>query len=131
MVGKEKNAAHEEVEVERMEEPAQRPYYSPLVDIYEQNDALVLVIDMPGVGADGVEVTCENGVLTINGRINVPSAAGANLLYEEYVPGDYHRCFRLSGDVDVENIAAKMSGGVLRLTLPKTERVRRRHIEVK
>ena len=101
------------------------------MDIYEQGDDLVLVIDMPGVGADGVEVTCENGVLTINGRIDVPSAAAASPLYEEYVPGDYHRCFRFSNDVDVENIAAKMSGGVLRLTLPKTERVRRRRIEVK
>ena len=131
MTDSDKKSTHEEVEVERMEEPAERPYYSPLVDIYEEDDELVLVTDMPGVSADGVEVTCENGMLTLNGRIDVDPAGEATPLHQEYVPGDYHRCFRLSEDIDVEKIKAKMSAGVLTLRLPKSARVRKRRIEVK
>ena len=131
MTKKKGNGAHEEVAVERMEEPAERPYYSPLVDIYEEDDELVLVTDIPGVSAAGLEVTCENGVLTLNGHIESSPAAGGTLLHQEYIPGDYHRCFRLSDDIDVEKIKAKVSAGVLTLRLPKYERVRKRRIEVK
>jgi HSP20 family molecular chaperone IbpA len=125
------NEAHEEVRVERMEGSAERPYYSPLVDIYEEDDVLFLVTDMPGVGAAGVEVTCQDGVLTLNGRIEPRTTPGTQLLYEEYVPGDYHRCFRVSDDVDLDRISAKISNGVLTVTMPKSERVRKRRIQVK
>ncbi len=123
--------AHEEVQVERMQEPAERPYYSPLVDIYEEDDALVLVTDMPGVDAEGVEVTCDNGVLTLNGRPKNELAGQAEVIYQEYIPGDYHRCFRISEDIDVEKITARVANGVLTVKLPKAARVRRRRIEVK
>ena len=122
---------HEEVKVERMEEPTQRPYYSPLVDIYEEDDKLVLVADMPGVSADGLEVTFEDGVLTLNGRSEGQRLTGVHQLYQEYVPGDYHRCFRIGEEIDVDGITAKMREGVLTVTLPKSERARRRRIEVK
>ena len=131
MTRKKGNSAHEEVDVERMEEPAERPYYSPLVDIYEEGDELILVTDIPGVSAAGLEVTCENGVLTLNGHIESDTTAGGTPLHQEYVPGDYHRCFRLSDDIDAEKIKAKVSAGVLTLRLPKSERVRKRRIEVK
>ena len=128
MTDRDKNEAHEEVEVERMEEAGERPYYSPLVDIYEEDDELVLVTDMPGVNAGGVEVTCENGMLTLNGHTETPPTGEGTVLHQEYVPGDYHRCFRLSEDIDVEKIRAKMSAGVLTLRLPKAARVRKRRI---
>lgn len=125
------NEVHKEVHAERMEEPAERPYYSPLVDIYEEDDSLVLVSDMPGVNASGVEVTCEDGVLTLNGHVEARRRPGTQMLYEEYVPGDYHRCFSIGEDIDVDGIAAKISNGVLTVTLPKSARVRKRRIEVK
>ena len=125
------NKAHKEVRVERMEEPAERPYYRPLVDIYEEDDSIVLVCDMPGVNASGVEVTCENGVLTLNGHVEARRRPGTQMLYEEYVPGDYHRCFSIGEDIDTDKISAKISNGVLTVTLPKSARVRKRRIEVK
>ena len=131
MKDKKGNEVHEEVKVERMLEPTERPYYSPLVDIYEEGDALVLVTDMPGVSAKGIEVTCEDGVLTLNGKTEEMKLAGMEPIYEEYVPGDYHRCFRLSEDVDVDRITAKIASGVLTVTLPKAARARKRRIEVK
>jgi HSP20 family protein len=58
-------------------------------------------------------------------------ADNVHLLYQEYVPGDCHRCFRIREDVDVDAIKAKMSNGVLTVTLPKARHVRKKRIEVK
>ena len=131
MTEEKQGETHEEVQVERMQEGSQRPYYSPLVDIYEEDEVLTLVADMPGVDTEGIELTCENGILTINGRPGPEPVPDGEVIYREYVPGDYHRCFRISDDIDVERIGAKMSNGVLTVTLPKAARVRKRHIEVK
>jgi HSP20 family protein len=131
MTDENKTPEHEEVHVERMEEPTEHPYYRPMVDIYEEDDALVLVTDMPGVTAAGVEVTCEDGVLSLNGRPELDLSPQAEVIYREYVPGDYHRCFRISEDIDVENISAKVARGVLTVTLPKAQRIRKHRIEVK
>lgn len=131
MTDKTGNEIHEDLHVERMEEPVERPYYTPLVDIYQEDNSLVLVTDMPGVAGPGIEVTCENGVLTLNGHVEITAHPGTQVLYEEYVPGDYHRCFRISEDIDVDRISARIANGVLTVTLPKSERVRKRRIQVK
>lgn len=123
-------ATGQEVEVERMAE-GEHPYYSPLVDIYESGDELVLAADMPGVSSANAEVTFENGVLTLNGRITAGGVGDANRLYQEYIPGDYHRCFTVGQDIDASRITANMRDGVLRVKLPKAERAHSRRITVK
>ena len=93
--------------------------YTPAVDIYETNEAIVLVADMPGVDESSVDVTLEKNVLTIYGRVQPWQFEGHSLRYAEYGIGDYQRSFTISNQIDWEHIEGSVSNGVLRLTLPK------------
>lgn len=104
-------------------------YIIPPVDIYETNEALVVMADLPGVEKDQVDIKVENGLLTIQGRPNVSSEGTA--IYSEFALYNHFRQFQLSEAVDQENISATLRNGVLMVKLPKAERVKPRQIEVK
>jgi HSP20 family protein len=106
-------------------------YYLPDVDICEFPDHLELAADMPGVGDKDVQVTLENGVLTIEGRVDTAMYDGLSPLYTEYNVGNYFRQFSLHESIDGAGIKATMRNGVLELILPKVEAARPRKIEVK
>ena len=72
----------------------------------------------------------ENGELTIHGQV-CPRYENVNLVYGEYTIGDFHRTFAIGEAIDAEKISAEMSGGVLTLHLPKSEKVKPRRIAVK
>jgi len=93
--------------------------YTPAVDIYETNEAIVLVAGMSGVDESSVDVTLEKNVLTIYGRVQPWQYEGHSLRYAEYGIGDYQRSFTISNQIDWEHIEGSVSNGVLRLTLPK------------
>ena len=112
------------------ERTRERPLYAPRVDIVESEDALEVLADMPGVTPESVEVTLEQGVLSVRGRADVPVPAGLAPLYLEYEPGDYARRFTLSDAVDPGGIEAQVRGGVLRLRLPKAGPAKPQRIEV-
>ncbi|WP_306120883.1 MULTISPECIES: Hsp20/alpha crystallin family protein [unclassified Roseitalea] len=119
-------------EVERLNgENARRPIYRPATDIFETDDHVVLVADMPGVGPDDVEVTLERRVLTIRGYAHPPAPEGYRQVYGEYGTGDYERVFTLTDDIDQDDIRATTGHGVLRLELPKAASAKPRRIEVK
>ncbi len=105
-------------------------FVAPAVDIYEEDDGLVIVADMPGVPKDGVSAAVEAGVLTIEGRVPRPSDAETTL-YSEYEPADFRRSFTLGESIDPAGISATLRNGVLTLRLPKAETARTRKIEVK
>ncbi len=107
-----------------------RQVYIPATDIYERDDAVVLVADMPGVSESGVEVHLENDVLTLRGRVETAREEGLDELYSEYGDGEYERVFTLSNDIDRNKIQARIKHGVLRVVLPKAEQVRPRRITV-
>ena len=73
----------------------------------------------------------EDNVLNLHARIAPHMPADARLIHEEFRPGDYHRSFILSDEVDRERITAELKNGVLRVLLPKAERARTRRIEIK
>lgn len=98
-----------------------RVAFVPRVDIYESNDAITLVADMPGVDERAVDITLERSVLTINGFVEPDFPENYSLAYAEYRVGDYERSFKLSDEIDQENIAASLKNGVLRLHLPKAQ----------
>lgn len=106
------------------------PIAVPRSDIYETPNAVVLVMDMPGVEAGNVEVTVEQDVLTVLGRSTVTHPAGFNLGYREYLATDFRREFRLSEEVDRDQITAQVKDGVLTLSLPKVEQAKPRKISV-
>ena len=102
--------------------------YLPATDIYEREDAIVLVADMPGVAEQDVDIHVENHVLTIKGTPAVTQQG--DVLYAEFRPGRFERAFTLSNDIDSEGIKARMKNGVLTVDLPKSAKARARKIEV-
>ncbi|MEN6637320.1 MAG: Hsp20/alpha crystallin family protein [Clostridiaceae bacterium] len=100
----------------------------PAVDIFEVSDGLGVVVDMPGVKKEDVDIRVENDILTITGKAH--SELPGDSLYTEYGLGSYFRQFQLSEHVDQENIRAEMKHGVLTLRLPKAEKAKPRKISV-
>jgi HSP20 family protein len=108
-----------------------RPVYLPPADIYETKDSIVVLAEMPGVAADGVDISLERRVLTIRGRSAANDHSGYQRVYNEYADGDYERVFTLSENIDRDRIEATLRDGVLQLVLPKAEAAKPRKIELK
>jgi HSP20 family molecular chaperone IbpA len=105
--------------------------FMPEADIYETEDALTVILEMPGVEKGNVDVRVENDVLSVEGRLDLSKYQGLLPLYTEYNVGHYGRSFQLSNKVDQGNITAVMKDGVLSLTLPKAEQAKPRKIDVR
>jgi HSP20 family protein len=112
--------------VQRVEE---QEWFSPEVNIFETNDGYVLEGEMSGVNKQGLEITLEGNTLTIVGRRN-EAEFGANPVYRESREGDFRRVFELDPAIDASKISAKMEQGILKLHLPKAEKVKPRKIQV-
>ena len=123
-------AVRMEGQAEKHATRAPRPLVPP-VDVYENEHGITLLADMPGVTKDGLDVEVEKNVLTIKGTIADMVPRDIRPLYAEFGAKEYERAFTLGPDVDLGRIEARMSGGVLRLFIPKAEEVRPRKIEVK
>ena len=106
-----------------------RQYISPAVDIYESEEALTLMADMPGVGKEQLEIDVDQGVLTLSARID--QEVKEKSLYQEFRPSGYYRQFRLLEEFDVTKADAQIKNGVLTLRLPKSEAAKPRKIAVK
>jgi HSP20 family molecular chaperone IbpA len=112
--------------------PAQMPVeYTPLIDIHEGPDGLVLEADLPGASDQSLSIQVEDNVLSLRAKVESPVPDDARVLHEEYRPGDFYRSFILSDEVDRARISAEVKNGVLRLSLPKAERAKTRRIEIK
>lgn len=107
------------------------PVFRPVTDIFENDDAVVLVIDLPGVAPDTVDASVENRSLTVRGVIEAPSPEGYRRIYAEYMPGTFERVFSLPRTIDPDGIEASHRDGVLTLTLKKSEAAKPKRIEVK
>jgi HSP20 family protein len=108
--------------------PARR--FLPVTDIFETADALKVILEMPGVDKDGIEVRVENDVLTIDGQVDFTKYQGLHPVYTEYNIGNYARSFELSSKIDQERITADLRDGVITLVLPKAEKAKPRKIKV-
>jgi HSP20 family molecular chaperone IbpA len=104
-------------------------YLTPAVDIYESDQGLTVVGDMPGVAKEDLNIQVEEGILTIQGRTTL--SRRNNPTSEEYKLYNYFRQFELSDDVDHDKIHAELKNGVVFLNLPKAERSKPKRIEVK
>lgn len=105
------------------------PFFIPNVDILEDNDHLILLADMPGVGREGVDIHLEDNRLRIQGKVSreVPG----EYVLSEYSIGDYHSNFTLSNIIDQSGIQASMRNGVLRVVLPKSDKSKPRKVAIK
>ncbi len=108
----------QEITPERGELTREGVYFTPAVDICETEKELMILADMPGVKPGGVDIELKEGILSIEGKVPVPIQAEESLL-SEYRKGSYFRSFRVTDSVDAGKIAAALSNGVLKVTLPK------------
>ena len=106
------------------------PVFTPNVDIFETEKAITLLEDMPGVKADALNVDLRDDTLTLTGDVLPNVGTPGEKVYVEYETGRFYRQFSLSEVIVQEKIDAKLSDGVLRLTLPKVEKVTPRRIAV-
>jgi HSP20 family protein len=104
--------------------------FTPSVDIIERKEDIVVTADMPGVDEKSVDITLEKNVLTIYGKVEPRMPENNRLVLSEYSVGDYQRVFTLSDVIDREGIRASVKNGVLRVVLPKAEKVKTKKIEV-
>lgn len=104
--------------------------YQPNVDICDCGAEVMLVADIPGARRDGIEVSFEDGILSVQAAVPPREAAGRSVL-QEYGIGDYRRSFRLGDDFDASQITADYRNGVLTIRVPRLAAVRPRKIEVR
>ena len=105
--------------------------FTPQVDIFENEKAITLLADIPGVKAEKLNIDLRENVLTITGDIESVKGPDEEDVVAEYETGRYYRQFTLSEMIDQGKIDAKLSDGVLRLDLPKVEKATPRKIAIK
>ncbi len=109
----------------------QESWIAPLIDIYETTDDFFLTAQMPGVAKDDVKVKLEDGHLVVMGRINFDEPVKKKFILKETETGNFYRRFKISDNIDANQIDAKLEDGLLKVKLPKHERVKPRSIEIK
>jgi len=101
----------------------------PSVDIYENDDEILVHADMPGVKKDEVSVNIDNGTLSLSGIRRLDNTGAST--WKEFSDVEYVRSFAVPQSIDVERVEAKLKDGVLELHLPKSETAKPRMIEIK
>ena len=122
-------AARQELQVQKKRELEKKEettiparVFLPTADIYESQDALTVILEMPGVEKNNVDVRVDDSVLNVQGRLDLSKYQGLQPLYTEYNIGHYARNFQLSSTIERNKIKAELKDGVLKLTLPKSRR---------
>ena len=106
------------------------PCFIPRADIYELDDRLMIVADVPGADEKSIDIALEKDILTINAFVDPILPEGYSLAYAEFEVGDYTRSFKISSEIDSEKISASIHNGVLSLHLPKAAAAKTRTIKV-
>ena len=105
-------------------------YIRPSVNISETGGGYVLEAELPGVNKDGLSITLEGDMLTLEGRRQPWGVPGVEPLHRESIPADFRRVFQLDPAIDAAKITAKIEQGILTVTLPKAEESKPRKIAV-
>lgn len=123
--------AHPQPEPQPQAAPApERTVFMPPIDIYDSDEGLVLLADLPGVTIESLEIQVQDNRLTLFGRVTSSIPAEARLLHQEFEWGDFLRSFILSDEVDHDRITAKLNNGVLEVVLPRAPKTTPRKIQV-
>jgi HSP20 family protein len=108
----------------------QQQHVLPPVDVFENENAITLLADLPGVPREGLNVRVDGDSLTLEATAAIQGPENMELVYGEAQIPAYRRQFSLSRELDASRIEAHLRDGVLRLTIPKAEEARPRRIEV-
>lgn len=116
-------------EASALESTRQLQSITPDVDIYENEDEILLFADMPGISKENVNVHIDNGKLTLTGTRELKTEGAPT--WEEFENAQYYRIFSVPQTIDIAKVNAELRDGVLRLHLPKSEAAKPRQIEIK
>lgn len=116
------------VEESMPEKRTELPVVTPPVDIYENDQEILLHADMPGIRKEDIDINIDNGKLVITGSRRVEKSGA--ITWEEFGDIAYRRVFSVPQTIDVGLVNAELNGGVLKLHLPKSERAKPRQIEI-
>ncbi|MDR3574019.1 MAG: Hsp20/alpha crystallin family protein [Anaerolineaceae bacterium] len=122
---------NEVVSYQKSGQTRQRRVFSPRTDIYEDDEAIYIVADIPGSDEESIDISLEKNVLSIHASPKFEHPEKLRLVYAEYGEGDFVRSFALSDQIDQRNIEASVKNGVLNLRLPKAGPVKAHKIVVK
>ena len=114
--------------VSKEEKTVPARYYIPAADIHETEDALTVILEVPGVERKNLNISLENDVLKIDAQIDFAQYEGHEPVYTEYNIGHFERAFTLSNKIDKDKITAELDDGVLNLTLKKSKEAAPRRI---
>ena len=103
-------------------------YMKPPVDIFETEEELVMMADIPGVSKENLDIGIDKGILTIRGHAE--STLKGDVIYRDFQLSNYSRQFELPETIDAEKTRAEVKNGVLTLHLPKQEAAKPRRIEI-
>ena len=107
------------------------PVFTPNVDIFETDKEIIVLADIPGVKAPDLSIDLRDDTLTLTGEVKPLNRPEEEDILIEYQFGRYYRQFTLAEVIDQRKIHAALDNGVLRLTLPKLEKVMPRQITIK
>jgi len=109
----------------------EQPALRPAVDVHENDDVIILYAELPGVSQDNLNVTIDNGNLQLEAKASIDTPSEMDVVYAEFQTPNYRRSFTLSNELDIDHIDAKLSHGILQLTIPKKETIKPKKVEVK
>lgn len=130
MSDQELKVQHKQEVQHRGETTKPEKYFMPAVDIFENDDRVTVVAEMPGVPLEAIDVNLEDDLLTITGAKQPDDLPDARILLHEYETGHYQRRFTLAETIDRENVKASLNEGMLTIVLPKTKPAKPKKIEI-
>jgi len=104
-------------------------FRSPALDLYQNNDDVIALVELPGMRKEDIEISLHDGTLTISGERKSETPDGAAERTERYV-GKFRRSITLPARVDASKVSATYRDGILTVTLPKAEEARPKQIQV-
>jgi HSP20 family protein len=105
--------------------------WTPAVDLYEDNDHLIVRVELPGMNKESIDISLHEGVLTVAGERKAEELpAGSEAYRSERFYGRFQRTLDLPKPVEADRVSAHYRDGILTITLPKTEEAKPRQIEV-
>lgn len=114
----------------RAENVNERPAVAPRVDVFENDNEILLFADLPGVTSNDLRIDLEKERLTIEARRSNTEEQGTELL-AEYRPADYRRTFLVPRSIERDKIDAELKAGVLKLRLPRADALKPRSIPIR
>jgi HSP20 family protein len=104
--------------------------WTPALDLYQNNDNVVAVVELPGLRKEDIDISLHDGMLTIAGERQSSSSEGENAERTERFSGKFRRSITLPTRVDADKVSASYKDGILTVTLPKAEEAKPKKVEV-